>query len=88
MDLDFIRAELQRRAPGKSALTTAREEADEPEILSGVFEGKTTGTPLCAVIRNTDTRSRDYAKLKNLPRPSHADYAGAAQLASASHTSA
>ena len=77
MDLDFIRAELQRRAPGKSALTTAREEADEPEILSGVFEGKTTGTPLCAVIRNTDTRSRDYAKLKNLPRPSHADYAGA-----------
>lgn len=77
MDLDFIRAELQRRAPGKSALTTARREADEPEILSGVFEGKTTGTPLCAVIRNTDTRSRDYAKLKNLPRPSHADYAGA-----------
>ena len=77
MDLDFIRAELQRRAPGKSALTTARKEADEPEILSGVFEGKTTGTPLCAVIRNTDTRSRDYAKLKNLPRPSHADYAGA-----------
>lgn len=77
MDLDFIRAELQRRAPGKSALTTARKEADEPEILSGVFEGKTTGTPLCAVIRNTDTRSRDYSKLKNLPRPSHADYAGA-----------
>ena len=77
MDLDFIRAELQRRAPGKSALTTARKEADEPEILSGVFEGKTTGPPLCAVIRNTDTRSRDYAKLKNLPRPSHADYAGA-----------
>lgn len=77
MDLDFIRAELQRRAPGKSALTTARKEADAPEILSGVFEGKTTGTPLCAVIRNTDTRSRDYAKLKNLPRPSHADYAGA-----------
>ena len=77
MDLDFIRAELQRRAPGKSALTTARKEADEPEILSGVFEGKTTGTPLCAVIRNTDTRSGDYARLKNLPRPSHADYAGA-----------
>lgn len=77
MDLDFIRAELQRRAPGKSALTTARKEADEPEILSGVFEGKTTGTPLCAVIRNTDTRSGDYAKLRNLPRPSHADYAGA-----------
>ena len=77
MDLDFIRAELQRRAPGKSALTTARKEADEPEILSGVFDGKTTGTPLCAIIRNTDTRSKDYAKLKHLPRPSHADYAGA-----------
>ena len=72
MDLDFIRAELQRRAPGKSALTTARKEADEPEILSGVFDGKTTGTPLCAIIRNTDTRSKDYAKLKHLPRPSHA----------------
>lgn len=77
MDLNFIRAELQRRAPGKSALTTARKEADEPEILSGVFDGKTTGTPLCAIIRNTDTRSKDYAKLKHLPRPSHADYAGA-----------
>ena len=77
MDLDFIRAELQRRAPGKSALTTARKEADEPEILSGVFDGKTTGTPLCAIIRNTDTRSKDYAKLKHMPRPSHADYAGA-----------
>ena len=77
MDLDFIRAELQRRAPGKSALTTARKEADEPEILSGVFDGKTTGTPRCAIIRNTDTRSKDYAKLKHLPRPSHADYAGA-----------
>ena len=77
MDLDFIRAELQRRAPGKSALTTARKEADEPEILSGVFDGKTTGTPLCAIIRNTHTRSKAYAKLKHLPRPSHADYAGA-----------
>ena len=59
MDLDFIRAELQRRAPGKSALTTARKEADEPEILSGVFDGKTTGTPLCAIIRNTDTRQTE-----------------------------
>ena len=77
MDLNFIRAELQRRAPGKTALTTARKEADEPEILSGVFDGKTTGTPLCAIIRNTDTRSKDYAKLKHLPRPSHADDVGA-----------
>lgn len=76
VDMEFIRAELQRRAPGQNALSTARREADEPEILSGVFEGRTTGTPLCAVIRNTDTRSGDYAKLKDLPRPSHGDYAG------------
>ena len=76
LDMDFIRSELARRAPGQNAMTTARKEADEPEILSGVFEGKTTGTPLCAVIYNTDTRSRDYAQLKNLPRPGHADYAG------------
>ena len=76
VDMDFIRAELARRAPGKSPMSTARREADEPRILSGVFEGKTTGTPLCAVIENTDTRSRDYAKVKDLPRPGHADYAG------------
>lgn len=76
VDMDFIRAEMARRAPGKSPMSTARREADEPHILSGVFEGKTTGTPLCAVIENTDTRSRDYAKLKDLPRPGHADYSG------------
>ena len=76
VDMDFIRAELKRRAPGQNAMSTARKEADEPEILSGVFEGRTTGTPLCAIIRNTDTRSKDYAKLKDLPRPSHADYSG------------
>ncbi|WP_294553203.1 chorismate synthase [uncultured Pseudoflavonifractor sp.] len=76
VDMDFIRAEMARRAPGTSPMSTARREADEPHILSGVFEGKTTGTPLCAVIENTDTRSRDYAKLKDLPRPGHADYAG------------
>ena len=76
VDMDFIRAEMARRAPGKSPMSTARREADEPRILSGVFEGKTTGTPLCAVIENTDTRSRDYARLKDLPRPGHADYAG------------
>lgn len=76
VDMDFIRAEMARRAPGKSPMSTARQEADEPHILSGVFEGKTTGTPLCAVIENTDTRSKDYAKLKDLPRPGHADYSG------------
>ena len=76
VDMDFIRSEMARRAPGKSPMSTARREADEPHILSGVFEGKTTGTPLCAVIENTDTRSKDYAKLKDLPRPGHADYSG------------
>lgn len=76
LDLDFIGAQLERRRPGQNALSTARSEADVPEILSGVFEGRTTGTPLCAVIRNTDTRSKDYSQLKICPRPSHADYAG------------
>lgn len=76
LDMDFIRSELARRRPGQNALSTARNEADEPEILSGVFEGKTTGTPLCAVIRNSDTRSKDYSQLKICPRPSHGDYAG------------
>ena len=81
LDWDFIHAELSRRRPGQNALSTARNEADEPEILSGVFEGKTTGTPLCAVIRNTDTRSKDYSQLKICPRPSHADYAGSVRYA-------
>ena len=76
LDMDFIRGQLKRRAPGQNATSTARREADEPEILSGVFEGYTTGTPLCAIIRNTDTRSKDYTKLKDLPRPGHADYTG------------
>ena len=75
LDLERVSDEMARRAPGKSP-STARKEADVPEILSGLFEGRTTGTPLCAVIANTDTRSRDYAKLKDLPRPGHGDYAG------------
>ena len=75
LDLDAVRAELARRAPGKNALSTARKEADEPEILSGLFEGRTTGAPLCAMIRNTDTRSADYTAVKDVARPGHADYA-------------
>lgn len=74
LDLDAIRFDLSRRAPGKSALSTARREADEPHILSGVFEGRTTGAPLCAVIENTDARSGDYERTKDLARPGHADY--------------
>lgn len=74
LDMEEIRREMARRSPGKSALSTARKEADEPNILSGVFEGKTTGAPLCAVIANTDTRSQDYTRTKDLARPGHADY--------------
>ena len=74
LDWDAIRVEMARRAPGKSAVTTARREADEVKVLSGVFEGKTTGAPLCAMIENTDTRSKDYAKTKDLARPGHADW--------------
>ena len=76
LNLEEIAFDLARRAPGKSPLSTARKEADVPEILSGLFEGYTTGTPLCAMIRNTDTRSQDYAKTKDLARPGHADYTG------------
>lgn len=75
LDWEAIRFEMARRAPGQSPLTTARKEADRVEVLSGLFEGKTTGAPLCAVIENTDTRSADYAKTRDLARPGHADYA-------------
>ena len=74
LDMDAIAREMARRAPGRSALSTARREDDQPEILSGVVEGKTTGAPLCAVIANTDTRSQDYTRTKDLARPGHADY--------------
>ena len=75
LDMDAVRFDLARRAPGKNALSTARKEGDEPHILSGVFQGRTTGAPLCAVIENTDTRSGDYERTKDLARPGHADYA-------------
>lgn len=76
LDLDYIRREMQRRAPGNNEFSTPRKEDDEFEILSGFFEGRTTGTPLCAVIYNKDKKSKDYAKLKNIMRPSHGDYTG------------
>ncbi len=65
---------MARRAPGKGAHTTARKEGDVPEFVSGVFDGKTTGAPICAIIRNTDMRSKDYDSLKRVPRPGHADF--------------
>ena len=76
LDREAISKEMARRAPGKSPLSTSRKEADIPEILSGVFEGKTTGTPLCAIIHNSDHHSKDYAKTRFLARPSHGDYTG------------
>ncbi|HEY5575752.1 MAG TPA: chorismate synthase [Clostridiaceae bacterium] len=76
VDLDYIKREMVRRAPGKSELSTQRQEDDSFEILSGLFMGKTTGTPLCAIIRNSGQHSKDYEKTKSLIRPSHADYTG------------
>lgn len=76
LDLDFLQREMARRAPGKSDLATARKEADQVRILSGVFQGKTTGAPLAMVIENADQHSGDYEALRDTPRPSHGDYAG------------
>ena len=73
-DTDFIQHELDRRKPGQSRITTQRREADEFEVLSGVFEGRTQGTPIALLIRNTDQRSKDYGHIAEQFRPSHADY--------------
>lgn len=74
VDFDFIQSELDRRRPGQSALTTARKEADKVEILSGVFEGKTTGCPIGFLVRNENHHSADYDNLRDVFRPSHADF--------------
>ena len=74
IDLAELQAFLDRRRPGKSPLSTARKEADAPEFLSGLRDGATCGSPLCAVIYNSDQHSSDYAELADKPRPSHADY--------------
>jgi chorismate synthase len=74
LGVDDLRPDLARRRPGQSRITTQRDEADEPEILSGVFEGQTTGTPIAILIRNTDQRSRDYADIADKYRPGHADF--------------
>lgn len=70
-----IQVDLDRRRPGASHYTTQRKESDHVKILSGVFEGKTTGTPIALIIENEDQRSRDYSKIKSLFRPGHADFA-------------
>ena len=72
--LEDIMKNMDRRKPGNGQIGTTRKEADEVEILSGVFEGKTTGTPIALLIRNTNQRSGDYGKIKDVYRPSHADY--------------
>ena len=74
VDMAFIQSELARRKPGQSNLTTARKEEDEVELLSGVFEGKTTGCPIGFLVRNTNQHSEDYENMRNLFRPSHADF--------------
>lgn len=74
IDMEFIQSELNRRRPGQSAITTSRQEADRVELLSGVFEGKSTGCPIGFIVRNTNQHSHDYENMRNLFRPSHADY--------------
>ena len=76
IDMPRLAAEMARRAPGQSKMTTSRREPDAPEFLSGVLEGRTTGQPICAIIRNTNTRSQDYGEGVDLVRPGHADYTG------------
>jgi len=74
LDESFIQTFLNRRRPGTSKFVTQRQEADQVKILSGVFEGKTTGTPISLLIKNTDQRSRDYGDIKDVYRPGHADF--------------
>jgi len=74
IDMDFIQSELDRRRPGQSHITTGRQEADKVELLSGVFEGKSTGCPIGFVVTNTNQHSQDYENMRYLFRPSHADY--------------
>ena len=87
IDLDELRRFMLRRAPGRAAYSTARREADEPEFLSGLRGDVTCGAPLTAIIRNTDTRSADYAALGSVPRPGHADYTAALKYGGAQDSS-
>src|SRR5262249_55227228 len=74
VDVTDVQRELDRRRPGQSALTTQRKESDQAEILSGIFEGVTLGTPIAMLVRNTDPRSKDYEPLGDVYRPGHADF--------------
>ena len=75
LSADDIQVELDRRRPGQSRITTQRQEGDACEILSGVFEGRTLGTPILILVHNTDAKSQHYAPFRHVYRPSHADYA-------------
>lgn len=74
VDMDFVQAEMNRRRPGQSKITTSRNEADEVEFLSGIFEGRTTGCPIGFLVRNNNQKSGDYENMRNVFRPSHADF--------------
>jgi chorismate synthase len=74
LEIEDLRTDLARRRPGQSHLVTQRREADEPEIVAGVFDGRTTGSSIAVIVRNTDPRSRDYADIRDKYRPGHADY--------------
>lgn len=76
IDIEAVNKEMARRAPGKNKFSTQRKEGDEVQIVSGFFNGKTTGTPLTALIWNSDQHSSDYSNIKDTPRPGHADYTG------------
>ena len=76
LDLEAVQRELDRRKPGRGPTATARRESDRVEVLSGLFEGRTTGAPLAMVIPNADQHSKDYESIRYTPRPSHGDYAG------------
>lgn len=85
IDTDFIQAELDRRRPGQSRITTARQESDAVELLSGIFEGKSTGSPIGFLVRNTNQHSHDYENVRNVYRPSHADYTYSAKYGLRDH---
>ena len=85
IDLDFIQSELDRRRPGQSHIVTQRKESDTVEFLSGIFEGKTTGTPIGFIIRNEDQKSKDYEHNVDVYRPSHADYTYDAKYGTRDH---
>lgn len=74
INFDEINIQMRRRRPGSGSLVTSRKETDVPHVVSGIFEGKTTGTPLCAIINNENAYSKDYEKNRFLPRPGHADF--------------